>query len=337
MNEPAVSGPAGFQDFESLYSSYEQDMEAVERALAGLFESSSSLIPLIGGHIMKSGGKRIRPLFLLAAADMFGYRGDDRIIIAGILEAIHTASLLHDDVVDGASVRRGQPTAHSLWGNQVVVLVGDFLYANALRTAVLQENQLVMEHLSQATTRMTEGEILQMGKTADPHITEEEYFSIIAGKTGALISAACSLGAIVSGQKKEVIDLMAEFGLRIGEVFQMTDDILDYSSSQEVFGKKMGKDLEEGKITLPVIMLREVATDREREETDAIIQSDEGDFPQRLKRIMELFDKYSIEERSMAKAYEQHDKAISLMERLDPDRDTEGIRVLADYALRRTK
>lgn len=324
-------------DFDSLYTSYASEMKAVERALADLFASSSSTIPLIGSHIMRSGGKRIRPLFLLAVTDMFRYTGDDRIILAGILEAIHTASLLHDDVVDGADVRRGQPTAHSLWGNQVVVLVGDFLYSNALRTAVLQKNQVIMEHLSSATTRMTEGEIIQMGKTADPNITEEDYFAIISGKTGALISAACSIGAILSGKETRIIDLMAEFGLRVGEVFQMTDDILDYSSSQEVFGKKMGKDLEEGKITLPVIMLRDRATDHERDEIDAIISSGTGDFEIELKRTMELFDKYDIMSRSLDRAHEKYREAISLLEEVKDSYGTAGMRVLADYALRREK
>jgi len=324
-------------DFDSLYTSYASEMKAVEMALVDLFASSSSTIPLIGSHIMKSGGKRIRPLFLLAATDMFGCKEDDRIILAGILEAIHTASLLHDDVVDGADVRRGQPTAHSLWGNQVVVLVGDFLYSNALRTAVLQKNQLIMEHLSSATTRMTEGEIIQLGKTADPNITEHDYFTIISGKTGALISAACSIGAIVAGQEAGIIEIMAEYGLRVGEVFQMTDDILDYSSSQEVFGKKMGKDLEEGKITLPVIMLREVVTDEERGELDEIISSGEGDFKTELRRTMELFDKYDIMARSMERAHERYREAIALLDKIEPLYRTADMRVLADYALRREK
>lgn len=324
-------------DFDSLYASYTSEMEAVERSLTDLFASSASTIPLIGSHIMKSGGKRIRPLFLLGTTDMLGYEGEDRIVMASIIEAIHTASLLHDDVVDGAKVRRGQPTAHSIWGNQIVVLVGDFLYSNALRNAVLQKNQKIMEHLSSATTRMTEGEIIQMGKTADPTITEKDYFAIISGKTGALISAACSIGAIISGREEDVIQTMAEYGLRIGEVFQMTDDILDYSSSQEVFGKKMGKDLEEGKITIPIIMLRDVVSMNEREELDGIILSEEENFAEELKRTMELFDKYNIMERSMDRAREKYKEAVALLEKLEPSYNTAYMRVLADYALGREK
>jgi octaprenyl-diphosphate synthase len=274
---------------------------------------------------------------LLASTDLFGYKGKNRILLASVLEAIHTASLLHDDVVDAAKVRRGQPTAHSLWGNQIVVLVGDFLYSNALRTAVLQKSQLIMEHLSAATTRMTEGELMQLSKTADPEITEEEYLKIIEGKTGALISAACSIGAIIAGAGEEQIRILADFGLKVGMVFQMTDDILDYAAEQVALGKNLGKDLEEGKITLPIILLRGMADEEEKRELTDIITSDTRDFGQSLRRIHELFRKYHIIDISMNRASLLIEDAIASLFVFREPLNTENLGVLARYSLGREK
>ncbi|MCI0469168.1 MAG: polyprenyl synthetase family protein, partial [Nitrospirae bacterium] len=186
-----------------IFAFYSDELKAVDQQLLNIFNSKSLLIPTIGRHILGSGGKRIRPLFVLISAELCGCRDKERALMGAIIEAIHTASLLHDDVIDGAETRRGRPSSHAIWGNQIVILVGDYLYSNALKIAVAQENQKIMEALSEATTRMTEGEILQLQKTADPDITEEEYFEIIEAKTGALISAACRIGAILSGQSEE--------------------------------------------------------------------------------------------------------------------------------------
>src|SRR5208283_2531812 len=186
-------------NIKDIFSCYAEEMKTVERQLLGIFSSNVFLIPMIGQHLISGGGKRIRPLFLLLTADMCGYEETKRTLLAAIIEAIHTASLLHDDVIDGADTRRGKPAAHAVWGNQVVILVGDFLYSKALKIAVDQKNQKIMEALSEATTRMTEGEILQLNKVGDPEITKEEYFDIVGAKTGVLISAACRIGGILAG------------------------------------------------------------------------------------------------------------------------------------------
>lgn len=321
-------------DFNCIYASYEPELKSVDESIHGFFSSTASLIPLIGRHIIQSGGKRIRPLFLLAVTDLCGYKEKNRITLAGIIEVIHTASLLHDDVVDSAKIRRGRPTSHSLWGNQIVILVGDFLYSNALRTAVYQKNQEIMERLSTATTRMTEGELLQLSRIGDPDITEEEYLSIIAGKTGALISAACSIGAIVSGATNDRVEALAVYGLKVGMAFQMTDDILDYSAEQDAFGKKLGKDMEEGKITLPMIRLMEMADTTEKEELKDIITSDNrADFEKRLERVFELFKKYDIINVSMEKALHLIKDAKDELNVFDSSYHVDVLKVLADYAL----
>ncbi|GBD99278.1 octaprenyl-diphosphate synthase [bacterium BMS3Abin07] len=325
-------------NFDALYSSFEAELKEVEHAILDLFRSNTSLIPAIGNYIIRGGGKRIRPLFLLASTELFGYGGKDRIMLAGIIEAIHTASLIHDDVVDSAQMRRGQPAAHSVWNNQIVILVGDFLYSNALRVAVLHKNQMIMEHLSHATTSMTEGELLQLSRISDPEISEEEYLKIIAGKTGALISAACSIGAIVSGAGPEQIQALADFGMKTGMAFQMVDDILDYAAEEDGLGKKLGKDLEEGKITLPVIELYAAADKSERNELKEIICSDGNEEAEDgLKRIFDLFRKYDTINISMKKAAKLINDAKDRLDSIEQSLNKDMLKILADYALERDK
>lgn len=275
------------------FSSYADELNLVEKELRDIFSGDVSVLPLVGEHIIGGGGKRLRPLFLLLSADLAQYKGYDRILLASIIEAIHTASLLHDDVVDGAELRRGKQAAHMVWGNQIVILVGDFLYSNALRLAVLRKNQRIMEALSDATTMMTKGEILQLHRVADPDITEQEYYEIISAKTGALISAACRIGGILGGLQSEEEDALGRFGMKTGIVFQMADDILDYMADEKSLGKKLGKDLHEGKITLPLIYLLGVATDGENSEIKDMTKngvSGEKD----LEKILHYFRKYNV-------------------------------------------
>jgi octaprenyl-diphosphate synthase len=325
-------------DFNSLYARYESDLKEVERSLLELFKSNASLIPAIGQYIVKGGGKRIRPLFLLASTDIFGYKKKNRIELASIIEAIHTASLIHDDIVDSAQIRRGQPTANAVWSNQIVVLVGDFLYSNALKAAVFQKNQLIMEHLSRATTRMTEGELLQLSRISDPAISEGDYLDIIAGKTGALISAACSLGAIASGADSSHVEALAAFGMKTGMAFQMADDILDYAANETDFGKNLGKDLEEGKITLPIIELLIAANEAEAGEIRDIIASETNAEPGvQLNRMFELLRKYNTINISMQKASRLIDEAKSELKIFDRSPGIDTLNVLAEYALVREK
>src|SRR3989304_2302548 len=242
-------------DLQQVFGLYEPELKIVEDRLKDFFKSIASPIPLIGKHLIDSGGKRLRPLLLILSADISGFKGEARLDLAGIIESIHAASLLHDDVVDAAEVRRGKLPAHSIWGNQIVILVGDFLYANALRLAVMQKNQKIMETLSGATTRMTEGEILQLTKIGDPDITEEEYLNIISAKTGALISAACRIGAILGSLPEDKENALSHFGMKTGTAFQMADDILDYIADEGKLGKRLGKDLREGRIIAPPVPL----------------------------------------------------------------------------------
>jgi octaprenyl-diphosphate synthase len=322
-------------NLQQVFGLYEPELKIVEDRLKDFFKSIASPIPLIGKHLIDSGGKRLRPLLLILSADISGFKGEARLDLAGIIESIHAASLLHDDVVDAAEVRRGKSSAHSIWGNQIVILVGDFLYANALRLAVMQKNQKIMETLSGATTRMTEGEILQLTKIGDPDITEEEYLNIISAKTGALISAACRIGAILGSLPEDKENALSRFGMKTGTAFQMADDILDYMADEGKLGKRLGKDLKEGKITLPIIYLLKVATDKEVREIKNIIKDGfkQGD----LKRIRELFKKHNVLTLSFKKAHGLISDAKVNLEMFPHSAAKEALLTIADYVLSRGK
>ena len=321
-------------DLQEVFDSYDGRLCLVERKIRELFQNKVPFIPLIGEYIIASGGKRLRPLFHLISADIAGYQGEASIEIASIIESIHTASLLHDDVVDMAEVRRGKPSANAVWGNQIVVLVGDFLYSNALRAAVMQKSQKIMEALSGATTRMTEGELLQLNKVGNPDITEAEYLEIISAKTGALISAACRVGAILGGLSEEEENALAGFGMKTGMVFQMADDILDYMAEENDLGKKLCKDLEEGKITLPLLLLLSNAEEKDKTEIKGIIK----DFSDKdSERIMDLLKKYRSIEASLKKAEELIDGARADLSLFPESRAKDALLAIADYSLRREK
>ncbi|MBE0425583.1 MAG: polyprenyl synthetase family protein [Nitrospirae bacterium] len=312
---------------------YETELRVVEDRIRDLFKSPVMTIPLIGQYILDGGGKRLRPLILLLSSELAGYRGDSRLTLAGIIESIHTASLLHDDVIDGAEIRRRKKPAHSIWGNQVVILVGDFLYSNALRLAVLQQSQRIMETLSEATTRMTEGEIFQLAKTGDPDITEDEYLDIISAKTAALISAACKIGAILGSLPQDMENALTRFGMKTGIAFQMADDILDYMADENELGKRLGKDLKEGKITLPLIYLLKTASDSEKEEIKAIIKH--GFKNRGLRKILKLFKKYNSIELSLQRAHNFTVEAKSELAIFSDSPAKQSLLSIADYTLLR--
>lgn len=329
-------------NIQDIFSDYSEELKIVDQQLLGIFKSNVFLIPMVGKHILSSGGKRIRPLFLLLGADLCGYKGENRTLLAAIIEAIHTASLLHDDVIDGAETRRGRPTAHSFWGNQIVILTGDFLYSKALKLAVAQKNQKIMEALSEATTRMTEGEILQLHKTGDPDITKDEYFEIISAKTGVLISAACRIAGILSNQPEEKEMSLSRFGMKTGIAFQLADDILDYVAEQKELGKRLGKDLEEGKITMPLIYLLKAASDAERDEIKKIIKGQGSKVKGQvansgLNRILELFSKYNAIEESLKIASALVEEAKSEMDIFPASKEKDSLIAMAEYAMQREK
>lgn len=229
------------------------DMEAVDRLIERSLHSDVALIDQLAHYIINSGGKRLRPLLALLAGRAADHRGEDHIALAAIIEFIHTATLLHDDVVDASNMRRGRLTANLVWGNNASVLVGDFLYSRAFQMMVAIGNMRVMEILADATNTIAAGEVMQLTHCHDPDTTLERYMAIIHAKTGKLFEAAAQLGAVISGSDRVVEQALTAYGRHLGTAYQLIDDVLDYSASAEEIGKNIGDDLAEGKPTLPVL------------------------------------------------------------------------------------
>ena len=233
---------------------FAQDMQAVDKLINSYITSNvTPVISELSNHLINAGGKRLRPLLTLAASDLCNYSGASHIKLAAAIEFIHTATLLHDDVVDESFQRRGKPTANILWDNQSSVLVGDYLFSKSFQLMVETDSLKVLSILADASSTISEGEILQLSAVRNIKTDESTYFKIIEGKTAALFAAATEVGAVISNVEDKEADALANFGKALGISFQITDDLLDYVGSEEVLGKNIGDDFKEGKVTLPLI------------------------------------------------------------------------------------
>jgi octaprenyl-diphosphate synthase len=275
-------------DFDAIKALTRDDMQAVNREIQVRLQSDVPLISELGAHLINSGGKRLRPLILVLGARALGYQGTAHITLAAVIEFIHTATLLHDDVVDASELRRGQSTANTIWGNEASVLVGDFLYSRAFEMMVEVQNLRVMEILAHTTNNIARGEVLQLLNCNDPDTTEERYLEVIRGKTARLFEAATRLTAVICNQNGSVEKAMADYGMRLGIAFQLIDDALDYGRNNPELGKNAGDDLAEGKPTLPLIhalregnagqreLIRKAIEEGGRERIDAVIDAIES-------------------------------------------------------------
>jgi octaprenyl-diphosphate synthase len=260
-------------DLSAIRAPVKQDIQAVNEIILERLQSDVVLINQIGHYIVSSGGKRLRPLLVLLSARACGYAGRAHLDMAAIVEFIHTATLLHDDVVDGSKLRRNRETANAVWGNEASVLVGDFLYSRAFEMMVDVGIMRVMDVLSHATNRIAEGEVLQLLNTNDPDTDEARYMEVIARKTATLFEAGTRLGGVLAKVPRDVEEAVASFGLHLGIAFQLVDDALDYESDAETIGKHIGDDLEEGKPTLPVIRAMQVGSAEQRKRLREAIET----------------------------------------------------------------
>ena len=249
---------------DGLLALVKDDLEQVNRTIVEHMHSPIALIPQLAGHIIAAGGKRLRPVLTLASARLVGYQGDRHVKLAAVIELLHTATLLHDDVVDESELRRGRASANALFGNQPSVLVGDFLFSRSFELMVEDGSLTVLSILSRASSIIAEGEVLQLITANDTETTVESYLEVICSKTAALFAAACRIGAVVADRPKTEEDALSAYGLSLGIAFQLIDDALDYSSQQAVLGKTIGDDFREGKITLPVIHAFHAGDDEEK-------------------------------------------------------------------------
>ncbi len=304
-----------------------EDLERTEAILRENLHSSIKIIPELSNYILEAGGKRFRPMLTILSARACGYRGEASAVAGAVVEYIHTATLLHDDVVDEADTRRGRRAARNIWGNQASILVGDFLFARSfwLMTAHLPPEALSV--MSEACVNLAEGEILQLMKSFDIETTEEDYYRIIFGKTAALISAACEVGAILGGGDRSVF---REYGIQVGYAFQISDDILDIVGDPEVTGKPVGNDFREGKLTLPLLIALSRATPQERRMIRDLLLKDEL-LEEDFGRVKEVIFKYDGIEGAKERVKKHGELAVKALEGVSDCREKEYLIGIARY------
>ncbi len=246
--------PSATRSLEPLQRLVAEDLAEVNALIIERMHSRVPLIPELAGHIIAAGGKRLRPMLTIAGAKLCGHAGRRPVMLAACVEFIHTATLLHDDVVDESGLRRGNATANSVWGNQASVLVGDFLFTRAFQLMVEDGSLRVLDILSTASAVIAEGEVLQLATTNNPETSEDAYLEVIGAKTAALFAAACRIGAVIADRPQAEDEALESHGRNLGIAFQLVDDVLDYSARQATLGKTVGDDFREGKITLPVVL-----------------------------------------------------------------------------------
>ncbi len=310
----------------------EPHFEAVNDYIINHLGSNVPLVEKIGHYIVESGGKRLRPLLVLLSANACGYNGDKHIPLAAIIEFIHTATLLHDDVVDNSDLRRGKDTANARWGNAPSVLVGDFLYSRAFQVMVEIGSMDIMQVISNATNVIAEGEVLQLLNAKNPDTTEDSYMQVILGKTAMLFEAATESGAILADCSTEQREALRLYGRHLGIAFQLIDDVMDYLSTAEEMGKNVGDDLAEGKPTLPLIHAMREGNDEERQ---LIRQAIRKGGLEDLESIMAIVRQTGAITYTQTRAQEEADKAIAALDVLADSSFKDTLKQLADIAVKR--
>lgn len=309
------------------------DMQRVNEEISSRLTSDVVLINQLSHYIIDSGGKRLRPMLVMLTAKACQYTDDKDALLASIIEFIHTATLLHDDVVDDSEMRRGKDTANNVWGNEAAVLVGDFLYSRAFQMMVEAESMQVMAILANTTNIIAQGEVMQLLNINDPDITEERYNSVIYSKTACLFEAATQIGALISKQDDDTVNQLKDYGKHLGIAFQLIDDALDYSSSSEELGKNVGDDLAEGKPTLPLIYAMQHCIDDEK----ALIRQaiEEGGL-EHIEAITAIIQRTGAIEYTTEKAHEHANLAQQALSCLDDSDYKQALLFLADYSVQRT-
>jgi len=293
------------QNFSDIQNLVREDLKAVDDLLINRLESEVALINQVSSYIINAGGKRIRPLLVVLTSRALGYQGINHHVMAVVIELIHTATLIHDDIVDESAIRRGTETPNQVWGNAASVLVGDFIYSRAFEIMVEPNSMEIMKVLSKATNAIAEGEVLQLLNIGNKELNEADYLKVIEKKTACLFQAATQIAAIISDSDSSIENQMKSFGLNLGNAFQIVDDVLDYQSNEELLGKRIGDDLSEGKMTLPLIhslsnsskttnkKLRDIISNNNAEEIDTVLEifQETGSIDYTINRAKEISGK----------------------------------------------
>jgi octaprenyl-diphosphate synthase len=323
-------------DLAQIFEPIREELDAVEREFHRHIQSKVALIPEMGRYIQNSGGKRVRPAVLLMAARLSGYRGDRGVLYASVVEFIHTATLVHDDIIDGADVRRGRLAVHSRWGNDITVLLGDYLYIKSMAMALTFDSLEIIRQLCDVTLRMIEGELYQLTKAGDVDITEDEHFDIIRRKTAFLFGGCAQIGGMLGGVSPEREAALRDYGFNLGIAFQLVDDLLDYTADQVALGKPIGADLREGKVTLPVILLLQ----RGGKEADRLIRAvvaERAVSAEQWREILRLLREHHATDLAYDRAVEYADRAKTCLSAFPPGAERDALLALPDYILSRDR
>ena len=320
------------QNFTEIQALMKSELDLMNKILVDRLDSNVDLISQMSQYIIHSGGKRIRPLLLLICAKATEYDGDYHYSMAVVIELIHTATLLHDDVVDQSATRRGQETANELWGNAPSVLVGDFLYSRAFEIMVEPNSMEIMRILSKATNQISEGEVLQLLNIKNANVTQAEYFKVIERKTACLFKASCQIAGILSSADQKVINAMGSFGMHLGNAFQIIDDTLDYESDSNIIGKEIGDDISEGKVTLPMIYALEKTKKAENKILKDAIKNVDASHIDQIVEILLNVDAFQYS-RDIAKI--ESNRALESIDYLPDSKYKTALKLLCELSLER--
>lgn len=319
-----------------IFKLIEEDMSRVDEELANQASSGIPLIQSISQYICNSGGKRVRPAILLLSSQMCGYAGPVGPRLGAVVELIHSATLVHDDIIDNASVRRGHASVNSQWGNEITVLMGDWLYMTSFRMALEERHFQVLDVLIEATRKMIEGELLQLSFNGNYDITEEEHMDISKRKTAFLFSACSQLGGLLASEAEENVENLRLYGLNVGLAFQLVDDVLDLTSDENTLGKPVGSDLKEGKLTLPLIYLMRDGKPEHRELVRNVLREDSPD-PEHCDAVIRLVQEYQTADRVLSKAHTFADQAKTCLENFPDSAARTALLSIPDYIVERDR
>ena len=327
--------PYIMSNFNQIVQLIADDLSAVEAKLTEHTASEYTFVDMAVQHVVEGGGKRLRPILVVLSAKACGYEGSEAHTLAAVVELIHVASLVHDDVLDEAAIRRGRETLQTKWGNKVAVLVGDYLHARVLSMLVSRRSDdPAMAILADTTQAMCEGEVIHAYKSGDFDISEAEYLKIISFKTGKLIAASCTLGAHLGTSEAQQIEALTTYGQQIGTAFQIVDDLLDFTEDSDTLGKDAFGDLREGKLTFPIIYARSVCTDNEKHKLEKVLHPD-TDSAEAIAFVKSQFQRYSVEKHCLKVAQDYADRAKTALATLPETPARIALEQLADYVVSR--
>ena len=319
-----------------IFEPIREDLERVDREFGRHVESQVELIPTIGKYIQTSGGKRVRPALLLMASRLSGYQGDRAVLYAAVVEFIHTATLVHDDIIDDSSLRRGRLAVHSRWGNDITVLLGDYLYIKSMAMALTHDTLDLVRVLCDVTLRMIEGELYQLTKNGDADITEDEHFDIIRRKTAYLFGGSAQIGGMLGKVTKEQEEALREYGFNLGIAFQIVDDMLDFTGDAAALGKPIAADLREGKMTLPLIHLLQ----QDEEVGEAIVRDiieTRNTTEEQWKELLTILHEHRSLDYASRRAQEYAERAKKHLHAFPASSEREALLALPDYILSRDR